>query len=78
MGNPTVDEVDAFLKAHPRDAEGFRHEAGLDGRPIIALLAGSRKQEIRDNLPSMVQAAQPRTAAYQLVRAAAPGIDKDY
>ena len=78
VGNPTVDEVDAFLKAHPRDAEGFRHEAGLDGRPIIALLAGSRKQEIRDNLPRMVQAAQPLTAAYQLVLAAAPGIDKDY
>ena len=78
VGNPTVDEVDAFLQAHPRDAEGFRHEAGLDGRPIIALLAGSRKQEIRDNLPRMVQAAQPLTAAYQLVLAAAPGIDKDY
>ena len=78
VGNPTVDEVDAFLQAHLQDAEGFRREAGLDDHPIIALLAGSRKQEIRDNLPRMVQAAQPLTAAYQLVLAAAPGIDKDY
>ena len=78
VGNPTVDEVDAFLKANPMDAEGFRQAAGLDSRPLIALLAGSRKQEIRDNLPRMIQAAQPLTTAYQLVLAAAPGISNDY
>ena len=78
IGNPTVDEVDAFLRENPADAEGFRRVAGLDDRPIIALLAGSRKQEIRDNLPRMIQAALPFTAAYQLVLAAAPGIDEDY
>lgn len=78
VGNPTVDEVDAFLQANPADAEWFRKSAGLDGRPIIALLAGSRKQEIRDNLPRMVRAAQPLTTDYQLVLAAAPGIDKEY
>lgn len=78
VGNPTVDEVDAFLKAHPRDAEGFRHQNGLDGRPFIALLAGSRKQEIRDNLPRMIQAASALSAEYQLVLAAAPGISDAY
>ena len=78
IGNPTVDEVDAFLRENPADAEGFRRVAGLDDRPIIALLAGSRKQEIRDNLPRMIQAAFPFTSAYQLVLAAAPGIDEDY
>lgn len=78
VGNPTVDEVDAFLQANPADAEEFRKSAGLDSRPIIALLAGSRKQEIRDNLPRMVRAAQPLITDYQLVLAAAPGIDKDY
>ena len=78
VGNPTVDEVDAYLKAHPADAEGFRRDNGLDGRPIIALLAGSRKQEVRDNLSRMVQAAEPFAKDYQLVLAAAPGLDDDF
>ena len=78
MGNPTVDEVDTFLQENPVDAEGFRRASGLDNRPIIALLAGSRKQEIRDNLPRMIQAAQPFMTEYQLVLAAAPGISDDY
>ena len=78
VGNPTVDEVDAFLKASPEDAEGFRREAGLDQRPVIALLAGSRKQEIRDNLPRMIEAAASVGNNYQMVLAAAPGISDDY
>ena len=78
VGNPTVDEVDAFLKANPADAEGFRRAADLDNRPIIALLAGSRKQEIRNNLPRMVKAASSAGYEYQMVLAAAPGISDDY
>ena len=78
VGNPTVDEVDAFLRENPLDAAGFRSKTGLDNRPIIALLAGSRKQEIRDNLPRMIEAAAPVGKDYQLVLAAAPGIDDDY
>lgn len=78
VGNPTVDEVDAFLKANPVDAAGFRRVAGLDSRPVIALLAGSRKQEIRDNLPRMIKAAASVGRDYQLVLAAAPGIDDDF
>ena len=78
VGNPTVDEVDAFLGENPDDAEGFRRSAGLDGRPVIALLAGSRKQEIRDNLPRMIEAAATVGKDYQLVLAAAPGIEDDY
>ena len=78
VGNPTVDEVDAYLKAHPADAEGFRRDNGLDARPIIALLAGSRRQEVRDNLRRMVEAAEPYTKDYQLVLAAAPGLDDEF
>lgn len=44
----------------------------------IALLAGSRKQEIRDNLPRMIAAAQPFADKYALVIAGAPGIEPDY
>lgn len=78
VGNPTVDEVAAFQAEHPASPEAFRREAGLDPRPIIALLAGSRKQEIQDNLRRMAQAAAPLSDRYQLVLAAAPGIDEAY
>lgn len=78
VGNPTVDEVDAYLRSHPADARSFCLDNGLDSRPVIALLAGSRRQEIRDNLPRMVEAAQSMADRYQLVVAAAPGIPDDY
>lgn len=78
VGNPTVDEVYAYLKAHPADAESFRRENNLDTRPIIALLAGSRKQEVRGNLRRMAEAAAPYGRDYQLVLAAAPGLDADF
>ena len=75
VGNPTVDEVDAYLREHPADGEAFRQANNLDARPIIALLAGSRKQEVRDNLRRMAEAAKPYRQDYQLVLAAAPGLD---
>ena len=78
VGNPTVDEVDAYLKEHPADEECFRRNNNLDERPIIALLAGSRKQEVRDNLRRMVEAAKPFSKDFQLVLAAAPGLDDDF
>ena len=78
VGNPTVDEVDAYLKEHPLNADAFRRDNKLDPRPIIALLAGSRKQEVRDNLRRMVEAAEPYRKDYQLVLAAAPGLDDKF
>lgn len=78
VGNPTMDEVAAYQKANPANFSHFIEENGLDDRPIIALLAGSRKQEIRDNLTRMLAATQELTDKYQLVIAGAPGIDEDY
>lgn len=75
VGNPTVDEVDAFLRCHTVDEASFRRDAGLDERPVIALLAGSRRQEVEDNLRRMIEAAEPFAAHFQLVIAAAPGLD---
>lgn len=51
----------------------FVADNGLSEKPVIALLAGSRKQEIKDNLPMMLEAAAPFTKDYQLVLAGAPG-----
>lgn len=77
VGNPTAEEVRQFRAAYNVSGEKFRRTHGLDERPIIALLAGSRKQEIAGNLPQMIAAAQ-RFADYQLVLAAAPGIDAGF
>ena len=46
--------------------------------PIIALLPGSRKQEVRDNLRRMLEAAAPYAKDYQLVLAAAPGLEDEF
>lgn len=77
VGNPTVDEVTLFRAEHPETFDGFVRENNLDSKPIIALLAGSRKQEIKDNLPDMLRAASA-FPEYQLVLAGAPGISPDY
>ena len=68
VGNPTADEVRAFLRSSPV----------ANKEPIIALLAGSRKQEIKDNLPAMLQAVKPYENNYQIVVAGAPGIEPSY
>ena len=71
VGNPTADEVREFLATNKES-----HEP-LSSKKIIALLAGSRKQEIKDNLPAMLQATSSFTD-YQLIIAGAPGIEKEY
>ena len=77
VGNPTAEEVRQFQATYNVDDDTFRRQHGLDERPIIALLAGSRKQEIAGTLPQMIAAAQ-RFADYQLVLAAAPGIEPEF
>ena len=77
VGNPTLDEVEAFRKGYSESKTDFLRENELSSKPIIALLAGSRKQEIKDNLPDMIKAASIFND-YQLVIAGAPGITRDY
>ena len=78
VGNPCVDAVDAFRKNHTETFGEFVSSNSLEEKPVIALLAGSRKQEIKDNLPDMLEAAKPFVGQYQLVLAGAPGIDPAY
>lgn len=78
VGNPTLDEVVAFQQQNSPDFNDFIEKNKLSGLPIIALLAGSRKQEIEDNLPQMLKVTQTLTDKYQLVIAGAPGIDASY
>ena len=78
VGNPCVDAVDAYQKNHAESFGEFVASNSLSDKPIIALLAGSRKQEIKDNLPMMLEAALPFVDKYQLVLAGAPGIEPAY
>ena len=77
VGNPTAEEVRQFRESYIESADEFCRRHNLSSRPIIALLAGSRRQEIKDNLPAMIDAAS-RFADYQMVLACAPGIPLDY
>ena len=73
VGNPTAQEVRAFLSQSPLPLE--RKGEGL---PVIALLAGSRRQEIKDNLPAMIEATRHLAGQYDIVLAGAPGIEPTY
>jgi lipid-A-disaccharide synthase len=71
VGNPTVQEVREFLE---KDTQHCSHL----NKPVIALLAGSRRQEIKDNLPAMLSATAHLTDQYNLVLAGAPSVDASY
>jgi lipid-A-disaccharide synthase len=82
VGNPCVDAVRGYQKAHPADLPAFLRANGLEAnaaaKPIIALLAGSRKQEIKDNLTRMIEAVEPYRQSHQVVIAGAPGIPEQF
>ncbi|MDE6207025.1 MAG: lipid-A-disaccharide synthase [Muribaculaceae bacterium] len=75
VGNPTVDEIRDDL-AHVESRADFLARHKLRDRPLIALLPGSRRGEIRNNLPVMLAAAHP-FVGYRPVVLAAPGIDRE-
>ncbi len=77
VGNPSVDSVDAFKKDYVESFVDFTSKNKLENKPIIALLAGSRKQEIHDNLPKMIDAVSTMKD-YQFVIAGAPSIESEY
>jgi lipid-A-disaccharide synthase len=75
VGNPTVDSV--CTRPHQDQSfTDFCSENKLPAKPIIAILAGSRKQEIVGCLPRMVDAGL-RFPDYQVIIAGAPGIEAD-
>ena len=78
IGNPTAQEVNEFRAGYQQSFEEFCTENQLDThRPILALLAGSRLQEIKDNLPAMIEVAE-RFEDFQMVLAGAPSIEDKY
>ena len=76
VGNPSLEEVDRRLSGVvPLDEFLRRHH--LAPRPILALVPGSRRGEIRNNLPIMDAVAR-RPPDLQPVIAAAPGMDESF
>ena len=82
-GNPLVDAVDGS-RAMNETREDFFVRAGLENRPFIAMLAGSRKPEISTMMPVLTEFASrmrqiPEYSDYQFLIAGAPARSiKDY
>ena len=73
-GNPLMDAIARRRESFPT-AEEFRRANGLDDRPVVALLAGSRRSEIRTNLRFMAELAE-RIPDRQFVVAGVSWIDR--
>jgi len=76
VGNPCVDSI-AQYRAGTFDKNAFASAHGLSGKPILAVLPGSRRGEITANLPLMLEVASSH-ADFQLVVAGAPGVEKSF
>jgi lipid-A-disaccharide synthase len=76
FGNPLVDGVQQFLDRF-EGGERWRSSKRLDDRPVVALLAGSRRKEIQRILPVMVRVAAG-FPHYQFVVAGAPSIEPGF
>lgn len=77
VGNPSVEEIE-YAMGHIPPKKHFMERQGIsDSRPVIALLPGSRKSEIRNNLPLMVEAVK-KFPEFQYVVGAAPSIPEKF
>jgi lipid-A-disaccharide synthase len=71
-GNPLLDETEKKLSAFP-SKDKIRKSLNLGDKPVIALLAGSRKSEVRLILPKMIEAVH-HFPGYQFVLAGVKNI----
>lgn len=76
VGNPTLDEISAFRSSlTKKDIEEWRNSLYLsEGTKVVALMPGSRRQEIERNLPMMLRSAMEVDSDCTFVIAAAPNI----
>ena len=77
VGNPCVDAVSAFLENNHETHDEFIASLGLSQKPVVALLAGSRRREIKSNLPMMLD-TMTKYPDYQPIIAGAPGVDEAF
>ncbi len=77
VGNPILDAIEEFRSDDNQTEADFRKANNLTDKPIIGLLAGSRKQEVDFMLPVMIEVSR-QFPEYQFVISGAPGLDRDY
>lgn len=76
-GNPLLDSVDNYPRATESKDE-FASRVGIDAsKPSVALLAGSRKGEIKYLLPRMIEVAK-RYPGHQFLMACAPSMEEEF
>ena len=81
VGNPTAQEVREYKDPSNLPCLGEAHDTPPkqgETEGVIALLAGSRKQEIKDNLPAMIEATRHLADRYDIILAGAPSIPPQY
>ena len=76
FGNPLIDAIQSY-QTKQISKSVFLQQNKLSERPIIALLPGSRKQEINKKLPVMLEAVRTFNT-YQVIIAGAPGVDQEF
>ena len=76
IGNPTLDAIEA-REYKDETFDSFITANNLESKPIISIMAGSRKQEISKNLPMMLESLKG-FEGYQILILGAPGIDASY
>jgi lipid-A-disaccharide synthase len=77
VGNPLIDAIDTF-ESEKFNKTQFYKEQQLDERPIIAILPGSRVQEVKLKLPIMLEAVKNKLSDYQIIIAGAPNLEADF
>jgi lipid-A-disaccharide synthase len=76
VGHPLLDAISNFKQTALNKNE-FINKFELENSPVLALLPGSRKQEIRTKLPIMLEAAKSYPA-YQILIAGAPNLEESF
>ncbi|MBN4077567.1 lipid-A-disaccharide synthase [bacterium AH-315-C20] len=76
VGHPLIDAIEEF-KSTSSSFVDLKTKYDLDERPILALLAGSRQQEIKIKLPIMLNAIS-KFESHQIIVAGAPTISEDF
>ena len=74
VGHPLLDEV---KKRKRLESNSFRNQFHLDDRPIVALLPGSRKQEVKRMLEVMLK-LELKYPNYQFIIAGAPSLRPEF
>lgn len=76
VGHPLVDAIQEF-KTHALSRESFLHQNQLESKKVLAILPGSRRQEIKIKLPIMLEASQV-FSDHQILVAGAPNIPLEF